>query len=272
MSGELSSTSLVNKAIKTWEEEGTIALVIKTYHYISMRTGKKLFLFYYILIDWISGRRARLSFDTTGKYTIKPAVSYFPEFEFYFDFYSPHVRRRLLGDYETDVVKEMADILNENSNFWEVGAAWGYHSLMVSQIVNQVVSFEPMEERRKLLERSSNENNFQNISTVPDNVQSLDDYLNNFDNPDVILVDIEGWEYEVLPSSPQLLLSECIWIVELHHNVDAPPAKDSTSDEIETLFREHNYDVEIIQKRGSLNWRGKEDDSLNTHHIIARPK
>lgn len=257
------------EAVRILREQGVITLLKR----VTVFLVKELLLIYYRFVDRARGRLAGSPFTLsyTGKYHIDYDNSEVPEFDFWYRFDSPHVRHRILGEYETEVAEKLIQLWDEETNFWEVGAGWGYHSLSAASTVDKVVGFDPDTRRTDLLRKSCEENGFENISIVTDEVASLDDYVDEFGYPDLVLIDIDGWEYDVIPSSPRLLDHGCTWIVELHHDVDAPPAQDSVPEDIENLFEEHGYTVETIREHYQLqNWRGKRGGSLNTHHVLAR--
>lgn len=267
--------SIIRRSTQIWREEDTGQLLKSIYGFLEWKLISQIsniLLLYYKMLDWASGRRTSMTLDTTAKYHISSKVEQLPEFEFYFNFNSPHRRARILGDYEVPVARALAEQLDEDTQLWEVGAAWGYHTLAAAGIAEHVVAFEPDDDRRELLSLSRDVNQFDNISTVTQHVDSLDNYIEDYGVPNVIFVDIDGWEYEVIPASKELLSADCIWIVELHHNVDVPPGKNKNPGDIEELFKQYGYEVERIYERGSRNWRGKEQGDLNTHHILARPK
>jgi hypothetical protein len=234
---------------------------------------KELLLIFYRFVDLASGRLVGSPFilSYTAKYHIEHSIPEIPEVDFWYRFDSPHVRHRIIGEYETEVTEKLVELWDEETNFWEVGVGWGYHSLSAASTVDEVVGFDPDKRRTDLLRKSCEENGFENISIVTDRVASLDDYVNEFGYPDVVLIDTDGWEYDVIPSSPHLLDYGCTWIVELHHDVDAPPAQNRAPEEIEELFKKYGYTVETIREHYQLqNWLGERTDSLNTHHILAR--
>jgi predicted O-methyltransferase YrrM len=119
------------------------------------------------------------------------------------------VRHRILGEYETEIGEKISEIHDENTDYWEVGVGWGYHSLSIVDTVNQVIGFDPDTWRTDLVRKSCNKNNFENISLVTDEVDSLDSHLDEFGYLDVVLIDIDGWEYNVISNSPKLLEHVC---------------------------------------------------------------
>ncbi len=210
-----------------------------------------------------------LAIGYTALYNVSPVIENTPAFSFWYELDSPHIHHRVLGEYETEVVEELIANLDEQDDFWEVGAGWGYHSLLLSESINRAVAFDPDESRTELLRRSIDRNDFDNISIVEESVLSLDDYVDQFGTPNVVLMDIDGWEYEVLPSSEELLNTDCTWIIELHHDVDVQAAEGRSPEEIEDLFQDYGYNVTRIREHYQQSWPGRKLDELNTHHIVA---
>jgi hypothetical protein len=261
-------TKLSEEAISILRDDGILELLKRTGVFFI----KEALLIYYRFVDWAEGRRSGSPFTLsyTAKYKVNHSIREIPAFDFWYRFDSPHVRHRIMGEYETEVVEKLVACWDEQTKFWEVGAGWGYHSLSAAHIVDQVVAFDPDTKRTDLLRRSCEENEFENISIVTDQVDSLDNYTDTFEYPDIILMDIDGWEYDVIPNSPGILEYGCTWIIELHHDVDVPPAQNSTPEQIENLFKEHGYTVERVREHYQMkNWRGERTDEINTHHILA---
>jgi len=231
---------------------------------------KELLLVFFRFEDWIVGRRetSPLSRGYSAKYHV--TIDGFDPFSIYYRLNSPHRRPRSIGKYEVEISDLLREVCDRTTSFWEVGSGWGYHSLSLASRVDRVVAFDPDDDRIELLKSSTEANAFSNISIVNEPVVSLDEYTDTFQTPDVVLVDVDGWEYDILPSSPDLLASDTTWIVEVHHNVDAEPAQGSHPSEIEDLFRNYGYEVERIREHRQRDWQGNELDQLNTHHIVAQ--
>jgi precorrin-6B methylase 2 len=256
------------EAVRILREEGIFELVKRSVVFIL----KELLLIYWRFVDWISGRRLTHPFalNYKAKYRINHTLEDIPDLEFWYEFDSPHVRHRILGNYEVEVAEELMEIMKEESVFWEVGAAWGYHSLSIADLADEIVAFDPDQRRTDLLRKSCKDNGINNISIVSEDVSSLDDYLDKYPLPDVVLMDIEGGEYEVIPSSSALLKNGCIWIIEVHHNAES---QDCSVDDIKSVFDDHGYDIETIREHYEQDWRGnRASDSLTTQHIVAYPQ
>jgi precorrin-6B methylase 2 len=168
-------------------------------------------------------------------------------------------RQRARGVYESHVMEFLDSNLGSDSVFWEFGAAWGYFSLAAATRVNEVYSFEMMDERVEHLETAVRANYFHNVSVVQgmlDDETSFGDYP----RPDTVLVDVEGWEYVVLQNALEQLPDVPTWIVEVHSELI-----DNDTEEpiraIGDLLEDRGYFVEELNQ-----W------SENNIHLLARTK
>jgi predicted O-methyltransferase YrrM len=199
-------------------------------------------------------------------YEISINNDFYSDFYYWFDFYSPHLRPRITGNYEPEVLEKLAKNVDESSEFWEVGAGWGYFSLALADNIQQAFAFEPLDSRYGLMENSIVENDFENIKLYKETVESLDNYKKDIGIPDVVLMDIDAWEYNVLSNSEEMLKQNIVWIIEIHKEpmgVSPPPSNKVKPKEVENLFIRHNYQVERIAER-------KRDDDVYTYHIMAK--
>lgn len=255
-------SQVFRRIYEIYRREGAIELTRRSLKF-SRKFIETAILIVFTGSDVISGRWVRGSFlpRRPSCYRINPSVDGLGTFLFWFNCYSPHLRRRIDGQYEIQVMEKLVSVVGPETVFWEVGAAWGYHSLLVAEMADSVVGFEPITLRADLMKRSVAENGYENITVHNDKVENLDQFWEG-PKPDVVLVDIDGGEFSLLPASEDLLSHGPIWIVELHDN----------NGTIENLFRDHGYDVERFNERGSLDWLGREDDSIHNYHIIATPK
>lgn len=224
---------------------------------------------YYRIVDIIAGRcvKNRFKLNTEALYKISPLIGKIPSFYFWFDFNSAHLRPRVVGGYESECLRLLEENVNEDTTFWEVGAGWGYFSLALAPIVDQAVGFEPMKERRKLFLRSINENEFDNIKLCRENVKSLDDYVSKYGTPDVILMDVDGWEHSILSNTKNVLNSKPTLIIEVHIDPTADHAPDSLKvkpDKTVDILKEQGYDVDIFDESRRAN------GTLYKYHIIAK--
>lgn len=225
----------------------------------------------YRIYDINSGRckSGLLPLRGPSLYHIDFSASSVEPFDFWFPLRGLRYRRRIVDDYETEVTKLLSKLASDNETFWEVGAAWGYHSLAFAPQFDEIVCFEQNEEYAEKLSQSVEENGYKNIDITRERVESLDDYLSE-SVPDVILMDVDGWEYTIMSRSPETIDANPIWIVELH---DSPPVDDDIVKprEVEKILSEAGYEISVINERGSFTRFGREQDNLNNWHILAVP-
>jgi len=106
-------------------------------------------------------------------------------------------------------------------------------------------------------------------------VESLDGHVEDQGTPDVVLMDIEGWEYEVLPASPGLLSTRPVIVLEVHtesgwidgevnrpeggvESVSSPGKVDP--EELMELLESNGYETTEIARRRRTNY-----------HVVAVP-
>ncbi|SDG38199.1 FkbM family methyltransferase [Halorientalis regularis] len=142
--------------------------------------------------------------------------------------------------------------------------------MAVADRVDHVRSFDPDQDRLSLLERSIDYNGYDNFTTYQTEVDSLDDYLDD-GQPDIILMDIDGWEHEVITSSPDTIAAEPIWLIELHTDQPDVPDEKLNPHEVVEHLQNHGYETEEFAHRGSYDPFGRERDDLNAWHVLATP-
>lgn len=228
------------------------------------------------MLDLAAGRYEGNPVAQHGYYRVAPPIENIEPFDIPLTTRKRFRRRRIRGRYEMPVLEHLSKNVDASTTFWEVGARRGYFSLALAPIVDDVVAFEGQEVEAEQLVAARDRNDFQNIRIVDDYVQSLDDYLDEFDRPDVCLIDIEGWEYDVLSRSTELLSTGVTLLVELHgpesgfasgqhintfgevESVPKPERVDPGG--VEELLRDNGYIVETLYRRRESNW-----------HVLATP-
>lgn len=226
--------------------------------------ARKTYLWYRTLLR--TARSFRLSgsvFDQSGFYRVDPDDPRAEPFSLWLPTANGSYQQRCIrGVYEKRVMETIADHVDEDTVMWNIGAGQGYHSFPFAETVERVVCFEARESMVESLERGIEENGFDDVDVVPGYVGE-DVFLDEFDPPDLVLIDAEGWEYEILESAPETLAAEPTWLVEVHRTetllggVAKPPELDP--DGVIELFEENGYDVDAVEERE------------NRDHVIATP-
>lgn len=165
------------------------------------------------------------------------------------------------GKHEEHVMDAVQEYLPENGVFWEVGARWGYFSLAAAEVAGEVIAFEASENFTKYIHRSIEQNGYGNVRVVQ-GVVGDDLSLDDFNLADVIVMDIEGWEYEALRSSPETIEAKPTWIIEVHE----PTRNRFKHNDIKglyNLFDKSDYDYKILDNSDHANYHLLATQSIN---------
>ena len=131
----------------------------------------------------------------------------------------------ILGVYEKHVLKKIIEFSKKgNYPFIDIGAADGYFAIGMafSETFKKIYAFEIDEEGRRSLNRNI-ENNLCKDKVVVDieaNFETLKEIVDK-NKSAVILIDIEGSEFDLLDDNLLQLLSNCYIVCELHPTLSA---------------------------------------------------
>ena len=130
-----------------------------------------------------------------------------------------------LGLYEREILEFISGINNDEFNtFIDIGAADGYYAIgmLLSGKVNKTICFEMSEKGREVIHENWVKNGATGKLEVFGKVDAVS--LANLSREDranaLILIDIEGNEFELLKAEALRLLSNCTLIIEIHNWVD----------------------------------------------------
>ena len=202
-------------------------------------------------------------FDQSGFYHVIPSESRIDPFYIWLpDAKSGYRRKCIKGTLEEPVLSKIADIIEDDDTFWDIGANRGYFSFACANTVEKVVAFEADERSVEITKRGKKKNDFDNVDIISGYVGE-DVMLDSFRPPDLALLDTEGWEYKILNTAQNTLKSDTTWIVEIHPTSEAtdggtPLPPEINPEGVLELFNENGYDVSTIAEYG----RGRK-------HIIA---
>ena len=160
-------------------------------------------------------------------------------------------RRRARGTYEPHVMEFLDDHVDSDTVFWEIGAAWGYFSIAVASVATAVVAFEREEERAAKIEASMEVNGLQNVISKSEKVDGTSEFT-SYPEPNICLVDIEGWEYSFLERFLPSHSRDMTWIVEIHDDLIGVEGGDSVS-LVAGLFESNGYETEALNPYTSHN-------------------
>lgn len=189
----------------------------------------------------------------------------------------------ILGFYETSLRDIINTHLKEGNCFFDLGAHWGYFTLIAAKKVGykgKVCSFEPMPMNFNRLQTNVNKNHLQQvelfelaISNKNGSVHfsnSSDSFANTYlgtnksdslevktksldylvfneslPNPDFIKIDVEGAELDVLLGSTQILQTHRPLLHLSTHEIH----RDGVDEKCVRLLKENGYNVQLIASK-----------------------
>jgi precorrin-6B methylase 2 len=192
-------------------------------------------------------------FDQSGFYRVAPPYSKIEPFYLWLpDAKTGYRQACIKGTLEPPVMSAIAEAINEDTVFWDVGALRGYFSFACAGVVDQVRCFEANSRNAEIIRKGVRKNSFQNVDVIEGYV-GQDVSLDDFDPPDLILMDTEGWEYEILRDSKETLRAGPTWVIELHEHGEATDAETILPNEVNPegvlqMFEEAGYQVRTIKE------------------------
>lgn len=181
-----------------------------------------------------------------------------------------------LGIYEIHVQRALARVLKRGSVFYDLGANIGFYSLLGAKLVGEggaVIAFEPSGENGAALRSLCAANGIRNVQLIPEAVASadgeasfvmganhaqnhlvteqqtkglkvrtvtLDSFTKTRAAPQVVLMDIEGAEFDALRGARNLLSmpKAPTWIIEVHNS--------DTNNQVTEMFTESGYEITAL--------------------------
>ena len=129
------------------------------------------------------------------------------------------IATKLLGQYELHILDKIIDLSDEFETFIDIGAADGYYAVgaVFSNLYSKSICFEISEFVRQVIEENST------INQVSDKIQihgianqKLMSSVLEIENKALILIDIEGGEFDLLTNEFLLVCKNSKLIIELH--------------------------------------------------------
>lgn len=199
------------------------------------------------------------SLSPAGWHDITPRTADIDAFSLRLPGRGRYQRRRIRGALDPDVMAALDAAVSPGDTVFDVGAAWGYFALAAAMMGGDVYAFEVESSRVDDIDRAADRNDV-SVTTV-DGAVGAEVSVDDYPTPDVVKMDIEGWEYEVIKNASETVGARPTWIIELHHPdraLDSAPAH--PPEDVTGHLEAEGYDIERLDKRENVNY-----------HIIARP-
>ena len=174
---------------------------------------------------------------------------------------------KLLGTYERHIQEELIKIVNENQKkiiFIDIGAADGFYAVAISMQKNvfKTIAFEINPKSKEILELNAKINKVKKNKIKILCEGKKETILKELDHSEnyVILIDIEGGEYDLLDNRflEQLSKLNVTIIIELHEFTDGQKLKCNKLIEMSSKF----FNIKYLKP---LNIRDNEFDILNLY-------
>lgn len=125
-----------------------------------------------------------------------------------------------LGVYEKHIQEKLFELGSKNKVFIDIGAADGFHAigLIKSGAIKKSICFEISKKGQQIIKRNAALNNLEKFVEIfgEANFKSLESVMKKINNNALILIDIEGGEYELINDELINLLRESSIVIELH--------------------------------------------------------
>ena len=197
------------------------------------------------LVEDAEKLRQRLSAEINQKFDSTIAYGSFKGFKFTKDsWWSKHDRgSMILGLYEKEIIEILLNTSKERSVFIDIGAADGYYAVssVKNYFFNRSYCFEIEQKGRSVIRQNSILNGVAEKVIIfgEANRKSLLKIPKADISNSVVLIDIEGFEFDFLDTNILNILKESICIIELH----------------DWLFKDGKKRLEELRKRASKNFK-----------------
>jgi hypothetical protein len=126
----------------------------------------------------------------------------------------------LFGLYEKEVLDSLQNIPKEYTTFIDLGAADGYYGIgvLVNNLFEKSICYEISEEGRKTIRDNAQINKVQNKVEIRGKAKKIfyDELSSDILSKSVLLIDIEGSEFELVDKETFKTLNNSIVFIELH--------------------------------------------------------
>jgi hypothetical protein len=206
-----------------------------------------------------------------------------------FAIYDPKNAGKITGvdnqmNYEYAFSKKIIEICDKKKIFFDIGASYGHYAWLASTLCKKVYCFEGNDLELFFLRK--NLKNYSNVKIVNKYI-SKDFNLNKICNkfkfyPDIVKIDIEGYEVELIYDSEDLLKNGSYFLIEFHQRKILEKYNNAKIiEDFFALFNKYNYQIEynqhheynLLKEKGisSKEWTTQRPNTHN-YALFARPK
>jgi hypothetical protein len=187
-------------------------------------------------------------------------------------------------NYEYAFSKKIIEICNKNKIFFDIGASYGHYAWLASTLCKKVYCFEGNDLELFFLRK--NLKNFSNVKIINKYV-SRDNNLNKICRklkfyPDIVKIDIEGYEVELIRDSEDLLNNGSFFLIEFHQRKILEKYNNiKIIEDFYKLFDKYNYQIEynhhheynLLKEQGfsSKDWV-MQRPNIHNYALFAKPK
>jgi hypothetical protein len=187
-------------------------------------------------------------------------------------------------NYEYAFSKKIIEICNKNKIFFDIGASYGHYAWLAGTLCKKVYCFEG--DDLELFFLRKNLKNFSNVKIINKYI-SRDNNLNKVCGklkfyPDIVKIDIEGYEVELIRDSEELLNNGSFFLIEFHQRKILEKYNNiKIIEDFYKLFDKYNYQIEynqhheynLLKEQGfsSKDWV-MQRPNIHNYALFAKPK
>jgi hypothetical protein len=187
-------------------------------------------------------------------------------------------------NYEYAFSKKIIEICDKKKIFFDIGASYGHYAWLAGKLCKKVYCFEGDDLELFFLRKNLKDyNNVEIINKYISKDYNLNKICNKFKfYPDVVKIDIEGYEVELISDAEDLLKNGCYFLIEFHQRKILKKYNNAKIiEDFYKLFEKYNYQIEYNQHHESIllkeqgisskEWAAKRPN-IHNYALFASPK
>jgi hypothetical protein len=186
-------------------------------------------------------------------------------------------------NYEYAFSKKLIEIFDKKKIVFDIGSSYGHYAWLAGNLCKQVYCFEG--DDLELFFLRKNLKNYSNVKIINKYISkdyNLNKICNNFKfYPDIVKIDIEGYEVELIYDSEDLLKNGSYFLIEFHQRKILEKYNNAKIiEDFFALFKKYNYQIEynqhheynLLKEQGisSKEWVIRRPN-INNYALFAKP-